>query len=111
MTTSEDKIVPSAWIPWIMALAVVFGWSIFTPDELAIRKEKLQDGIGLIHQSDDLPATNVTPYPLVGLVPEVVGRHVWGAPAVLLSVEAVHELPVIALLREGVQGRAPPARA
>jgi hypothetical protein len=111
MNASEDKIVPSTWIPWIMALAVVFGWSVFTPEELAIRKEKLQDGIGLVHQSDDLPVSSVPAHPLAGLLPDVFGRHVWGAPAVLVSVEAVHELPVIDFRRDGIQGRAPPVRA
>ena len=111
MNASEDKIVPSTWIPWIMALAVVFGWSVFTPEELAIRKEKLQDGIGLVHQSDDLPVPSIATQPLAGLLPVVFGHRVWESTPELLGIEVSRELPVIDFRREGVQGRAPPARA
>jgi hypothetical protein len=111
MNAEEDKIVPTTWIPWIMALAVVFGWSVFTPEELAIRKEKVQDGIGLVHQSDDLPAPSLPAHPLAGLLPDVFGHGVWGTAPVLLGVEVSRELPVIGFRREGIQGRAPPARA
>jgi hypothetical protein len=111
MNAEEDKIVPSTWIPWIMALAVVFGWSAFAPDDLATGKEKSLDGIGLVHQADELPAPGVTPHPLAGLVPDVFGGRIWSAPPVLLSIEALRELPAIGFRREGIQGRAPPARA
>jgi hypothetical protein len=112
MNAEEDKTVPSTWIPWIMALAVVIGWSAFVPDHLATDKEKSQDGIGLVHQADDLPAPGVTPHPLAGLLPHVSGcGRVWGAPPVLLGVEVLRELPATGFRREGIQGRAPPSRA
>ena len=111
MNAEEDKIVPSTWIPWIMALAVVFGWSVFTPEELALRKEKLQDGIGLVQQSDDLPAPSVPTHPLAGLLPDVFGHGVWDNAPVRLGVAISRELAVIGFRREGIQGRAPPARA
>jgi hypothetical protein len=111
MNAEEDKTVPSTWIPWIMALAVVFGWSVFTPEELAIRKEKLQDGIGMVHQSDDLPAPSMPTHPLAGLLPGVFGLGVSDTAPVLLGVEVSRELPVIGFRRGRIQGRAPPARA
>ncbi len=111
MNAEEDKIVPSTWIPWIMALAVVFGWSVFTPEELALRKEKLQDGVGLVHQTDDLTVPSIPTHPLAGLLPDVFGNGVCGAAPVLLGVDVSRELPVIGFRREGIQGRAPPSRA
>jgi hypothetical protein len=111
MNAEEDKIVPSTWIPWIMALAVVFGWSGFVPDHLATRREKAQDEIGLIHQSDDVPVPSIPAHPLAGLLPDVFGHRVWDTAPVLLGVEDSRELPVIGFRREGIQGRAPPARA
>ena len=111
MNAEEDKIVPSTWIPWIMALAVVFGWSVFTPEELALRKEKLQDGVGLVHQADDIAVPSIPTHPLAGLLPDVFGLGVCGAASVLLGVDVSRELPVIGFRREGIQGRAPPSRA
>lgn len=111
MNAEEDKIVPSTWIPWIMALAVVFGWSAFVPDHFTARKEKSQDEIGLVHQSDDLPVPSIPAHPLAGLLPDVFGHRVWSTTPELLGIETSRELPVIDFRREGIQGRAPPSWA
>ncbi|MCW1887800.1 hypothetical protein OKA04_23885 [Luteolibacter flavescens] len=111
MNDSEDKMVPSTWIPWIMALAVVFGWSSFSPDHLATRRERLPEESGLIHQSDDTPAPGIQVPHLAGVLPEVVQTRLPVAPPVLLGVAILPELPVIGFRREGIQGRAPPVRA
>ncbi|MCW1926134.1 hypothetical protein OKA05_26485 [Luteolibacter arcticus] len=111
MNAEEDKLTPSTWIPWIVAMAVVFGWGTFAPDHLGARREKSPDGIGMVHQTDELPAPGITPHPLTGLLPDVFGGHFWSAPTVILSIEVLREIPTIGFRREGIQGRAPPSLA
>lgn len=112
MSAREDKFATSTWIPWILALAVCLGWNAFAPAHSDAAKEDPVKGIGLTHQSDDLPAPVVPPHPLTGLLPVVCGFS--GLPGVStqhLGIEVSRECPLEDLRGGGIQGRAPPVAA
>jgi hypothetical protein len=112
MHLSDNRSAPTAWIPWILALAAVFGWSSLAPDCLTPGKSKRHDDCGLVQMADDLPASCVTPHPFAGLVPGPGGTgRPPGPSAKVLSLEVANETPAIQLRGGGIQGRAPPVRA
>lgn len=112
MTASEDKFAPGPWIPWILALTVWLGWNALAPDHLTAAKENPGEGIGLVHQSDDQPATAVQPQPLAGLLPVACGvGWVWELPSQRLGIEVLRERFTEELHWGGIQGRAPPVEA
>jgi hypothetical protein len=109
MNVSDDRSAPTAWIPWILALAALFGWSALAPDHLSAGKGKRQEGVGQVQSADDLPAPGVAPHRLSGLAPgpSGYGAHFAGT-AERLPIEAMREVPPAIVRRGGVQGRAPP---
>ena len=112
MTAREDKLAPSTWILWIMALAVCLGWNAFAPDQSDAAKEDLGKGIGLTHQSNDLPAPLVQPHPFTGLLPVACGfGGPQGNPPQRLGIEVSRERPIEEVRGGGIQGRAPPLGA
>lgn len=109
MQLTDERSTPTAWIPWILALAAVFGWTALAPDHLTVGKGKRQDGMGLVQVADDLPAPGIASHPLAGLVPSVGGEgRPPGISGRLLAIEVVREAPPTAVRRGRVQGRAPP---
>ncbi|WP_035608974.1 hypothetical protein [Haloferula sp. BvORR071] len=112
MTASEDKFTPGTWIPWIVALSFWLGWNGLAPDHLAGAKKISGEEIGLVHQSDDLPAPVVHPRPLAELVPVVSGSGLFlRLPSQRLGIEVLRELPAEDPRWGGIQGRAPPVEA
>jgi hypothetical protein len=112
MHLNDDRSAPTAWIPWILALAALFGWSSLAPDCLTLGKSKRQEDCGLVQMADDLPASGLSLHPLAGLVPGSGGAgRLPGLSATILRIKVASKTPVIRLRDGGIQGRAPPVRA
>jgi hypothetical protein len=112
MTDSEDKFAPGPWIPWILALTVWFGWNAFAPDHLSAARENSGDGIGLVHQADDLPAPVAQPHLLAGLLPvSWVAGWFWELPSQRIGIEVLRQCFTEDFRWGGIQGRAPPLEA
>jgi hypothetical protein len=112
MSHRERLSVTPVWIPWVLAVAALFGWSAVVPDSFAAGKGKRQEEAGQLLSVDDLPAPTPAPQPVGHLAVSSPDRGLPAPAAVDFLRISRGVITVEAGDRAGeVQGRAPPRMA
>jgi hypothetical protein len=109
MNPAEERVHPSALIPWIIALVALIACNALMPGPALARKIRDVDGSCLTQVSGEVPAAGAQSPSDVFLVSGDGGRAMPAPPSRLLGVDA-HEPGFPARSGAGVaRGRAPPA--
>ena len=109
MSSSTNRTVRAALIPWVIALVALFGWNALVPDLSNSKKNDSPDEIGLSQIAHNAHATGRTFNPHVFLEPSTSdGIGFLKSSSLFLCIEARRDQPALQSTRGAVQGRAPP---
>lgn len=109
MNASDERLSPSALIPWVFALVALLGCNALAPHPGLIRKARDLDGSSLTQVSGEASAAGAVASPVVFLAPDPSDRMDLAGPSSVLSGIDVRDNQVVAGGRWGaVRGRAPP---
>lgn len=112
MDSPDHRPLRTAWIPWVIALVVLFGVNALVPDQSRSRRDEASEEIGISQLSDHAQAPGRITHPLVFLIPDFSGKFGFlSASSSILHIETRRDLPVVQSLDGAVQGRAPPVTA
>ena len=111
MNDLQQRLSRTGWIPWVIALAVLFALNALAPDRSFSGKSDTPQDIGLsVTENDAQPAGRTGHLPIMLAPPPTGGIGGPACPPQLPRLAGHREAPAAAAEGGAVQGRAPPVK-
>lgn len=108
MTASDNRLAPSALIPWVFVLVALIGCNI-TPNPVSVRKGKYLEGSSLSQvASQALPSGAISTPPVFMIASPCAWIRLDGPSSLRLGIETAGAEAFAGVWSGAVRGRAPP---